>query len=335
MRKNVLSAFISRYVYINMLFINDFREKKILLIRNEEKEGKIRFQNDNIVFEKEGKVVNQMSCHKVLSIFIVGETTISSVLIRNATDFGISIFLLKHNLDNYAYIGSKAEGNYMLRMRQYERTPGEELVMAKNVIANKLVNQLKLIKSVNKAFPYVKEKKVIIERVEAVLDDKELLGVEGNYSKIFFQEYFKDLKWYKRMPRVKIDEYNILLDIGYTFLFNYIDSLLMLYGFDTYKGFYHKLFFQRKSLPCDIIEPFRCLIERQLLKSFNLGQIDMSDFKRTKGVYRLDYIHSKKYTNIFLNCIIDNREEIYKYIYSFYRYQESPDNNKFPVFTIR
>ena len=56
--------------------------------------------------------------------------------------------------------------------------------------------------------------------------------------------------------------------------FNCMDSLLRLYGFDTYKGFYHKLFFQRKSLACDVMEPFRCVIDKQILKAFNLGQID-------------------------------------------------------------
>ncbi len=335
MKANVCNVFINHYVSTRMLFINDFKEKRILFINNEEKEGKIRFNNENIVFEKEGKVINQISCHKVFCIFIIGENTLSSVLIRNAMKFGISIFLLKHNLETYAHIGSKAEGNYLLRAKQYSMSQEQELSMAKAIVINKLSNQLKLLKSIDKTFPYLKEKKVILKRVDIVKDEKELLGVEGNYSKIFFQKYFNELNWYKRMPRVKIDEYNILLDIGYTFLFNYIDSLLMLYGFDTYKGFYHKLFFQRKSLPCDLIEPFRCLIERQLLKSFNLGQINKADFKAIKGVYRLDYTHSKKYTTIFLNCITDNKESIYKYIYGFYRYQENPENNKFPNFTIR
>ena len=52
------------------------------------------------------------------------------------------------------------------------------------------------------------------------------------------------------------------MDIGYTYLFNFIDALLRLYGFDTYLGFYHKEFYQRKSLVCDVVEPFRCIIDK-------------------------------------------------------------------------
>jgi CRISPR-associated protein Cas1 len=318
-----------------MLFLNDFKEKKILLVQNNETEGIMRFRNENIIFEKEGKVVNQISCHKVFCIFIIGETSMTSVFIRNAIEFGISIFLLKYNLETYAYMGAKADGNYLLRIKQYQSTETQELLMAKNIVTNKLMNQLLLIKSINKKFPYKEQKKTIIEKINNIKDDKELLGLEGNYSKVFFQTYFHDLHWYKRMPRVKVDEYNILLDIGYTFLFNFIDSLLMLYGFDTYKGFYHKLFFQRKSLPCDIMEPFRCIIEKQLLKSFNLGQIDKKDFKIIKGIYRLDYNNSKKYTKIFLDCITNNKEEIFTYVYDFYKYQNNQEKNDFPYFSIK
>ncbi|MCK9578656.1 type V CRISPR-associated endonuclease Cas1 [bacterium] len=318
-----------------MLFLDDFKEKKILLIHNNQIDDGLRFRNENIVFEKNGVVVNQISCHKVFCIFIIGDLTLTSVFIKNSLDFGVSIFLLKNNLECYAYMGARAEGNYLLRERQYKADYEQELKIAKKLVENKLINQLLLIKSIDKKFNYKEEKKNIISRVIDAKDEKELLGVEGNYSKIFFKNYFKDLRWYKRMPRVKIDEYNILLDIGYTFLFNFIDSLLMLYGFDTYKGFYHKLFFQRKSLSCDIMEPFRCLIDKQLLKSFNLGQIDKKDFKVVKGIYRLDYNKSRKYTKIFLDTITDNKEEIFRYIYNFYRYQTNPEKFEFPNFSIK
>jgi CRISPR-associated protein Cas1 len=63
---------------------------------------------------------------------------------------------------------------------------------------------------------------------------------------------------------------------------------LRLYGFDVYKGFYHKLFFNRKSLASDIMEPFRCVIDKALLKAFNLKQINEKDFKIVDGRYVLE-----------------------------------------------
>lgn len=135
------------------------------------------------------------------------------------------------------------------------------------------------------------------------------------------------------MPRTKKDISNLLLDIGYTYLFNFIDSLLRLYGFDTYKGIYHKLFFQRRSLSCDIMEPFRSIIDHALLKAYHLGQIKESDFFFQKSSYGLKYDKSSDYTKIFFDAILSHREEIYQYIKDFYRYMAGA-SNKMPYFKI-
>lgn len=41
---------------------------------------------------------------------------------------------------------------------------------------------------------------------------------------------------------MKCDPLNTLMDIGYTYLFNFADAHLRLYGFDTYMGVYHQVF---------------------------------------------------------------------------------------------
>lgn len=313
----------------------DFKEKQILFIQSERGiDTKIKLSNDNIAFLKNDKIINQLSCHKIFAVFIMGDITITSVLIRNCVKYGISIFLLKNNFETYAVVGSQAEGNYLLRSKQYNFS--DELGFAKHVVKNKIANQLVLMKSSGKLNEenYNILKDDLYNKVEQAKDDKELLGIEGSATKIFFQSYFNEIDWYKRMPRTKIDHYNILLDMGYTFLFNYVDSLLRLYGFDVYKGFYHKLFFQRKSLVCDAVEPFRCVIDRQLLKSFHLNQIDEKDFKYSSGRYLLSYDKSQKYADIFLKSILERKEEIFLYVKSFYRCMMNEEEN-YPVFNIK
>jgi len=318
-----------------MLSLNDFREKQILFIQNSQNsETEIKFRNENVVYLKDGEIVNQISCYKILAIFILGDSSLTTVFIRKAVEFGISIFLMRNNFKIYASIEAKAEGNYLLRMKQYEEK--NDFKAAKNLVKNKLLNQIKLLKE-NKNLDkneYKISAEKINNKVESVKNEKELLGVEGNFSKIFFNSYFDELGWYKRSPRTKVDEYNLLLDIGYAFLLNYIDSLLRLYGFDVYKGFYHKLFFKRKSLSCDIMEPFRCIIDKQLLKSFRLKQINKKDFKFVNGGFSLNYEKSQKYAEIFLNGILGHKEEIFGYVYDFYRFTMN-DNKKIPFFNIK
>jgi CRISP-associated protein Cas1 len=319
-----------------MLSISDFKEKQILFIQSEDfsSKNKIQIENDNVSFSKDGKIVNRLSCSKILCVFIIGDLSLTTVLIRNCLKFGMSIFLLKRNFEVYASIGSAAEGNYLLREKQYNLK--NEFDLAKNIVKNKISNQIILLKNHNKDKDenFEEYRKKIIEKIKNAKDEKELLGIEGSASKYFFNLYFGELGWYKRMPRVKIDHYNILLDIGYTFLFNYVDSLLRIYGFDVYKGFYHKLFFQRKSLTCDIVEPFRCIIDKQLLKSFRLKQINEKDFKYANGKYLLEYKKSQKYARIFFEAILKHKEEIFLYVKNFYRCAMKEENN-FPEFKIK
>ena len=269
-----------------MISLPDFKEKQILFIKAEWGErASVRFLNDNIVFMKNGKVANKASCHKVFAVFVIGDTAITTGLLKKGLQYGVSFFFLKNNFELYAPFLASAEGNYLLRMKQYSLTDKDEFLMAKNLVKNKIANQLALLAETEKLKDFKELEKSILNQIEATTDSQQLLGLEGNMSKQFFPMYFSSIKWRRRSPRTKQDIPNFLMDIGYTFLFNFIEALLKLHGFDTYKGFYHKLFFQRKSLACDIMEPMRCLIDKQILKSYNLKQIKDDDFKIEGGKY--------------------------------------------------
>lgn len=303
-----------------MLSLPDFKEKQILFVSAKDAEiDKIKFINDNICLSKNGKIENRISCHKIFSLFLIGDCSITSVLIRKCQDYGVSVFLLKNNFLNYAHLLSQADGNYLLREKQYAMSGAQELEAAKKLVANKISNQTYLLEEANQ-----KEAAVFLEgiksKIGAAQNGKDLLGLEGSAGKFFFQSYFKALGWKRRIPRAKTDIPNYLMDIGYTILFNFTEAMLGIYGFDAYRGFYHKLFFQRKSLACDLMEPFRCLIDKQILKSHNLGQINAADFKVSKGVYSLGFEEQKKYAGIFAEAIMSRKEEIFCYVRDYYYY---------------
>lgn len=316
-----------------MLTLPDFKQKQILFIKTDRTtENKIRFHNDNIVFEKDNKVKNQTSCHKVFAVFIIGHISITSELIKRGIEHGISFFLLKDNFDCYASINSVANGNYLLRKRQYLIDKNTELLISKNIVLNKILNQFRLLKSRGKKL------NTDFNDIESVIQKstnlETLRGIEGNISREFFNKYFEEMGWFARMPRVKPDAPNFLLDMGYTFLFNFIDTLLNLFGFDTYKGCYHQLFFQRKSLTCDIVEPFRGIIDREVLKIFSLKIFDEKDFKIKDGKVQSSYDKSQKYALCFFNAIMKNKEEIYTYIRNFYHFMMDSSKYQFPHFKI-
>lgn len=317
-----------------MISLPDFKEKQILIVKAEWGEkASLRFLNENIVFAKDGKVVNRASCHKVFAAFILGDVYVSTGVMKHARKFGIALYFLKNNFDLYARLPSEAEGNYLLRMKQYGLSAMVERDMSRLIVENKIENQIRLLEEASS--PVAKEeqwKAYTLSSVRSAEDQKQLLGVEGNATSVFFPAYFREVNWRRRSPRAKEDIPNFLLDMGYTYLFNIIDALLRLHGFDTYKGIYHKLFFQRRSLACDIMEPFRCIVEKQLRKSYNLKQIDPKDFRVIKGKYVLSFDKAGKYSRIFMEMIMEHREEIFSYVRQFYRHVMAPEQNAFPYY---
>lgn len=311
-----------------MLTLPDFKEKQILFIDTRSYEGKtkIRFQNDNIVFLKDDRIINRASCHNVFCVFIIGEITITSGLIKKCLSYGISFFFMNSSFNVYAEIGARGEANFLLRMQQYKLSEERELEISKFLVKNKIKNQARLLGTF---LDYDLNKKI-----DEAVNGEELRGIEGNYSKNFFKEYFSLLGWRHREPRTKSDINNLLLDIGYTQLFNFVDSILRLYGFDTYKGVYHKLFFARKSLSCDIEEPFRCIVDKALRKANNLGMINKNDFKLINGAYVLPWENTFNYSKIFSKAIMERKEEIYSFIQSFYRNIMNEEFNKLEEFNI-
>ena len=82
------------------------------------------------------------------------------------------------------------------------------------------------------------------------------------------------------------------------------------------------------------MEPLRPLVDQQLVKAYNLKQVREKDFKFKNGQYFLNIKYNHHYTNIFFSMIMDNRENIYKYIYEYYRYFMDSKKYKFPTFKI-
>jgi len=319
-----------------MLQFPDFDEKQILFIESFDTKN-ISFQNENLIIKEDGKIKNKVSLYKIFTIFLIWETTITSVLIRKFQDFWVTLILLKKNFLPYLVIWNETEGNFILRKKQYEKTEEEMLEIAKNIIFLKIQNQCNLLKLIREKSIYLKDdiKKIkeIISKIWKVDNYESLLWYEWNVAKIFFGNYFRTIAWQRREPRTKRDIQNLLLDIGYTYLFHFIEALLRLYGFDNYYGVYHRTWYQRKSLALDLMEPFRCIIDRALLKSYNLGQIERKDFKFQNGQYMLPWKKSKKYTGIFLKEIMNNKKEMFFFIKWYYKYFMK-GREEFPEFKI-
>lgn len=322
-----------------MLSNPDFKSKNIILCFASE--GHIaRIKNDNILIEtkdeKEESIQTlvQISCLKVFSLWIVGHANLTTGILSASKKYNFSIVLFTHGFKPYGIWNVGAEGNFLLRQKQYQYN---SLDIAKHFVKNKIQNQIALVKSVRTTDEYRSECLYILEKTLKNLEEasslQTILGIEGTAAKTFFNYWYRGIRWYGRKPRAKTDFLNTTMDIGYTFLFSFMEALLNLYGFDIYQGVYHKNFYQRKSLVCDLIEPFRCIIDHAIRKAYNLKQLKEEDFICRQNKYYLKQEKNKEYTKWLMESILNHKEDIFLYVQQYYRcFMRDKKIEEYPVF---
>lgn len=312
----------------------DFSKKQIVFVLFNEGE-KMSFSNDNLVIKDNlGKIKFQCTCYRLFIVFAVGHTSITSALIQKSRKFGFYIALMTPGFRLYSIIGAEKDGNTLLHRKQYDYT---DLGIAKHIACNKMLNQATELKSVRNKSDSVKDAietiGKYIENVQTAETLNEIMAYEGLASKIYFRNHFNNIPWNGRQPRIKRDVVNSVLDIGYTLLFAFVESILSSYGFDTFCGVMHRQFYMRKSLVCDLVEPFRPLIDHQVKKSINLGQIKDSDFISVNGQKRLKWEKSSEYVKFLVKPVLENKEGIFLYIQSYYRaFMKGLPPENFPIF---
>ena len=321
-----------------MMTINDFCAKQIAFIFLGQGE-KLSFRNDNLlILDKDKKIKYQITCYRIFALFIVGHFVLTSGLIQRSHKFGFPIYLMTNSLKLYESFGGQMDGNVLLRKAQYEY---EGLSIGKHILSNKILVQRSVLNlqrkkdaSLLNAIHLLADYNQRIHDYEGPLDG--LLGYEGAAARLYFKHEFNNISWSARHPRIKPDYINATLDIGYTILFNFIDALLRLYGFDTYCGVLHRQFYMRKSLVCDIMEPFRPIIDYQIRKAINLNQCKETDFTEVNRQYLLQWKKNKDYVAFLLKAILDYKRDIFLYIQQYYRaFMKHKNPDEFPLFIIK
>jgi CRISPR-associated protein Cas1 len=333
-------AFMLPYVIkpILTMFTHKDIENRSLFVLNGTEHQSLRVSAGRLtLFDTEtNKAITKLPFPKILALLVIGHTSITTALIEHCNKNGIPIVVMKPNFRVVFYFGNMAEANFLLRKKQFEESKGNQEI-ALVLIQNKLENQVNLLKKTREKNDKTKQAISFIssniESTYSANDFRELMGIEGRCARYFFEAYFEFADWKQRLPRVKVDTLNATLDIGYTMLFNYIEAMTRLFGFDPYMGVYHQLWFRRKSLICDLMEPFRCIIDHQIRKSLKYGTFKSSDFELHKNAYYLKSEFRKTYSKVFFEAIIDHKMEIYQYIQKYYRcYMGRKSVSNYPTF---
>lgn len=320
-----------------MMNVNDFEKKQLIFVFLNQGE-RVSFSNDNIVIrDDEKKIKHQSTCYRIFALMIVGHITITTGIIQRSHKFGFPIFLMTPSMRVYDVIGRQMKGNVLLRKLQYAYASDE---LARHIILNKIKNQRLILNRQRKKSDGTK---AAINSLDQYLEHLSIydggllgmLGIEGSASRIYFKNHFNNIEWQGRKPRIKCDYVNSTLDIGYTILFNLVEALLNNYGFDEYCGVLHKQFYMRKSLVCDLVEPFRPIIDFQIKKAVNLHQCKEEDFDIVNGRWLLKWSKNAQYTDFITQPLLQQKRDLFIYIQSYYRaFMKQKPAQEFPIFNI-
>lgn len=322
------------------MFTHKDIEMRTIFVINCIKDKNLRVSNGELLLEdtEEQKTLTKLPFQKILALFVVGHIHITTPLIDKCKKYNVALVVMKPNLRPVFYWSNAAEANFLLRKKQFEFDKND-ISIAKQLIVNKTENQLRLLEKTRKTDELTNFAKnqcnTVIFQIPHITDYNSLMGMEGSTAKHFFAAYFQQLEWQGRKPRAKTNPANATLDIGYTILFNFMECFVRMFGFDVYVGIYHRLWFKRKSLICDLIEPFRCLIDNQVRTGFNKNQFKAEDFTIIKNEYVLKIENNSVYSKIFYETLIPYKTEIFKYIQSYYRcFMQGKSTIEYPKFNI-
>ena len=318
----------------------DIEMRTIYVVNWIEHNRGLRVHNGELMLEEfdedNKKTLTKFPFQKLLALFVIGHITVTTPIIDKCKRFGVALVVMKPNLRPVFYWASSAEANYLLRKRQFEYNP-DDIAIGKILVHNKVLNQkstlMKTRKKDEATIGAINQCEAALNTIPDIEEYNQLMGIEGTIAKSFFAAYFSQYNWNGRHPRMKSDMMNVTLDIGYTILFNFIESFIRMFGFDLYVGVYHRLWFKRKSLVCDLMEPFRCIIDHATLISVNRKQFSEKDFTLIKQEYRLKYEKCAGYYKVFYDALIEYKMEIFRFIQQYYRcFMGCKSVKQYPIF---
>lgn len=255
----------------------------------------IQKQGERLVVTKKSNTLLDVPIIQVENISVIGNVQITTQALHLMIERGIDVSYFTYAGKYIGHASAESSKNIFLRFEQYQiyLDLEQRLKMARDIVDNKIRNQMALIRNYRfeggeydwkaDALQMDKYRKTLPERKTS----NEILGVEGICSNIYFRAFGHMLKcdfsFNGRNRRPPKDPVNVIISLAYTFLTKEMCGILESESFEPYLGFLHGIRYGRKSLALDMIEEFRQpAIDRLVIMLFNKRMIGQYDFDFTE-----------------------------------------------------
>ena len=216
------------------------------------KQSKISYKNRFLVVKQENdeKYIHLSEIDTIIVDSI--SVSISAYLLKELADNKINIIFCdeKHNpFGEVVPYYSKHNTSKMIKEQIKWKASDKDKIWSE-IVKNKIMNQASLLKK-TKSSKY----KLILSYIDEVVDGDKT-NREGHAAKVYFNALFGN-----DFVRNSDDSINAALNYGYAILLSTINKEIINNGYLTQLGIHHKNEFNEFNLTCDLMEPFRIVID--------------------------------------------------------------------------
>lgn len=216
------------------------------------RQSKISYKNRFLVVKQENdeKYIHLSEIDTIIVDSI--SVSISAYLLKELADNKINIIFCdeKHNpFGEVVPYYSKHNTSKMIKEQIKWKVSDKDKIWAE-IVKNKIMNQALLLKK-TKSLKY----KLILSYIDEVVDGDKT-NREGHAAKVYFNALYGN-----DFVRNSDDSINAALNYGYAILLSTINKEIINNGYLTQLGIHHKNEFNKFNLTCDLMEPFRIIID--------------------------------------------------------------------------
>lgn len=250
------------------------------------------------------KLVQEVRIGEICQLNVMGNIQVTTQAIQTLCRHEVPIGYFSQGGWFYGVTQGFGLKNVFLRRDQFRLAdvPSFCLRLARALVAGKIRNQRTMLlrNHVEPPRTAVAQLKCMYEDAERAQTFDELLGIEGNGARVYFENLAGMIKvgdedadggnsdplafsfdFNGRNRRPPRDPVNALLSLAYSLLTKDLAVICQVVGFDPYLGFYHQPRFGRPSLALDLMEPFRPLIaDSAVLTAINTRMVTAREFVR-------------------------------------------------------
>lgn len=242
--------------------------------------------------------IKEIPVEMVDTISVMGNVQLSSECMHICMRKGIPVEFFSRGGKYYGRLQAAGNVNTQRQRLQCELYESEfALQIAKRITMGKMQNQKVVLRRYGRSkgidiSTHVKTIDRNREKIKNALSIEEIMGHEGYAAKVYFAGLSilvePEFLFCGRSHQPSGDEFNAMLNLGYTLLMNIMIGSLDSKGLNPYFGFLHRDREKHAALASDMMEEWRPIIVDSLVMSLINGhEIHKSDFVKDDNGYCL------------------------------------------------